>query len=157
MAQRDQKDALNSAYRTLARRAYSRRELQGKLERKKYSQVTIRAVLDELEAKKFLDDRAFAINFVRDRLHRRHFGRERVALELKNRGIGEDLIEESLESLSGELNEKALAQCALNKKLHAMKRSPNASDRRRLADFLRRRGFSFDTIRKTLKFENEIC
>src|SRR5438477_5129321 len=136
MLQRDRKYVLNSAYRFLARRAHSRHELQEKLERKKYPRDAVQAVLTELETKNFLDDRAFAISFVRDRLQRRQLGRNRVALELKTKGIADELIEETLGSLYGEMDEQVLAKEALSKKLHAMKRSPTASDRRRLADFL---------------------
>ena len=133
MARRDQKHALNSAYRSLARRAHSRRELQEKLERKKYTHDTIQAVLAELETKRILDDRAFAISFSRDLLYRRQLGRDRVALELKTRGIADDLIEETLGLVYGEIDEQALAQKVLNKRLHVMKRSPTVSDRRRLS------------------------
>ena len=148
---------MNSAYRSLARRAHSRYELQEKLERKKYPPDTVQAVLAELETQKFLDDRAFAISFARDRLERRQLGRNRVALELKTKGIAKELIEETLDPLYGEIDEQALAKEALSKRLHSMKRSPTASDHRRLADFLRRRGFSYEAIRKTLKADYELC
>src|SRR5712691_260056 len=95
----ERKRALNSAYRSLARRAHSRYELQEKLERKKFSHDTIQAVLAELETKKFIDDRAFAMSFARNRLQRRQFGRDRVALELKAKGIAKELIEETLSPL----------------------------------------------------------
>ncbi len=157
MSRDERKRALNSAYRSLARRAHSRYELQEKLERKKYSHNTIQAVLAELETQKFLDDRAFAMGFARDRLQRKQLGRDRVALELKVKGIAKELIEETLSPLYGEMDEQTLAKEALNKKLHTMKRSPTASDRRRLADFLRRRGFSYEAIRKALKADHELC
>jgi regulatory protein len=148
---------LNSAYRSLARRAHSRHELQEKLERKKYPPDTVKAVLAELETQKFLDDRAFAVSFARDRLERRQLGRNRVALELKTKGIAKELIEETLGPLYGEIDEQSLAKEALSKKLRAMKRSSTASDRRRFADFLRRKGFSYEAIRKTLKADYELC
>jgi regulatory protein len=154
---RDQKQALNSAYRSLARRAHSRLELKEKLERKKYSNDTIREVLAELETKRFLDDRAFAFSFAGDLLNRRSFGRERVALELRTRGIADTLIEETLRPLYREIDEPALAQKALNKRVHFVKRPPTASDLRRLTDFLRRKGFSYEAIRKTIKTDDEIC
>ena len=157
MSRRDRKHALSSAYRSLARRAHSRHELQEKLERKKYPHDAVQAVLAELETQKFLDDRAFAISFARDRMQRKQLGRDRVALELKIKGIAKELIEETLGPLYGEIDEQALAKEALSKRLHAMKRSPTASDRRRFADFLRRRGFSYEAIRKALKADYELC
>ena len=157
MSRHERKHALNSAYRSLARRAHSRHELQQKLERKKYSHDTIQAVLAELETQKFLDDRAFAMSFARDRLQRRRLGRDRVALELKVKGIAAELIENTLGPLYDEMDEQTLAKQVLNKKLHTMKRSPTASDRRRLTDFLRRRGFSYEAIRKVLKADHELC
>ncbi len=154
---RDQKDALKSAYRSLARRGHSRRELQAKLQRKKYTQQAVQAVLAELEAKRFLDDRLFAMNFARDRLERRRLGSGRVAQELKAKGITEEVIDETLGALYSEIDESALAQEALGKRiLDVMKKSPTVSDRRRLSNFLRRRGFSYEAIRKTLKTDYEI-
>jgi|SRR6266446_10799994 len=153
----ERKRALNSAYGSLARRAHSRYELQERLERKKYSHDTIQAVLAELETQKFLDDRAFAMSFARDRLQRRQLGRDRVALELKVKGIAKELIEETLGLLYGEMDEQTLAQEALKKKQRTMKRSTTASDHRRLTDFLRRRGFSYEAIRKALKADHELC
>jgi len=131
--------------------------LQEKLERKKYPHDTVQAVLAELETQKFLDDRAFAISFARDRMRRKQLGRDRVALELKIKGIAKELIEETLGPLYGEIDEQTLAREALSKRLHAMKRLPTDSDRRRLADFLRRRGFSYEAIRKSLKADYELC
>lgn len=148
---------MNTAYRSLARRAHSRYELQEKLEHKKFSRETIQAVLAELETQKFLDDRAFAMSFARDRLLRRQLGRDRVALELKARGIAKELIQETLGQLYDEMDAQTLAQEALKKKQRTMKRSPTAADHRRLADFLRRRGFSYEVIRKVLKADHELC
>lgn len=153
----ERKRALNSAYRSLARRAHSRYELQEKLERKKFSHYTIQAVLAELETQKFLDDGAFAMSFARNRLHQRQFGRDRVALELKAKGIAKELIEETLGPLHVEIDEQTLAREALKKKQRTMKRPWTASDYRKLADFLRRRGFSYEVIRKVLKTDHELC
>ena len=153
----ERKRALNSAYRSLARRAHSRYELKERLERKKFSHNTIQAVLAELETQKFLDDRAFAMSFARNRLLRRQLGRDRVALELKAKGIAKELIEETLGPLYGAMDEQALAHEALKKRQHMIKRPLTASDYRKLADFLRRRGFSYEAIRKVLKADHELC
>src|SRR5262249_28636572 len=127
-----------------------------KLERRKYSDDTIQTVLAELATKKILDDRAFAAGFARHLLYRKRLGRKRAALELRTRGIAEDLVEETLDPLYVEVDEQTLAQTALEKRLHTMNRSSKPSDVRRLADFLRRKGFSYDAIRKALKAEYEI-
>ncbi|HXC62482.1 MAG TPA: RecX family transcriptional regulator, partial [Nitrospiria bacterium] len=84
-------------------------------------------------------------------------GRDRVALELKVKGIAKELIEETLVPLYNEMDEQTLAQEALKKKQRTMKRSTTASDHRRLTDFLRRRGFSYEAIRKALKANHEFC
>jgi len=157
MLRGERKRALNSAYRSLTRRAHSRRELQEKLERKKFSHDTTQAVLAELETKKFLDDRSFAMGFARNRFQRRQFGRDRVALELKAKGIAKELIEETLSLLYDEMAEETLAQEVLKKRQRTMKRSLTATDHRRLVDYLHRRGFSYDTIRKVLKADHELC
>ena len=143
--------ALNSAYQSLARRAHSRYELQKKLERKKISPNTIQAVLAKLETQKLLDDRAFAESFARDRFQRRKLARDRIRLELRAKGISKELIVETLGTLYHETDEMTLAQEVLKKRQRTMKQSLTASDHRRLADFLPRRGFSYGVIQKVLK------
>jgi regulatory protein len=156
MSHDERKRALNSACRSLTRRAHSRYELKKKLERKKFSHDAIRAVLAELETQRLLDDRAFSMSFARYRLQRRQLGRDRMVLELKARGISKALIDETLGPLYCEIDEQTLAQEAVEKKQRAMKRPRTASDHRRLADFLRRRGFSYEVIQKVLKSDHDL-
>lgn len=156
MSEAERQHALNSAYRFLARRAHSRYELQKKLERKKISHDAVLDVLTELETQRFLDDRAFSMSFVRDRLQRSQIGRDRMALELRTKGIPKALIDETLSPLYSERDEETLAREALKKKQRSMKQPLAVSNRRKLADFLHRRGFSYETIWKVLRSPHDL-
>ena len=156
MSEDERQRALNSAYRFLARRAHSRYELQKKLERKRISDGAIQNVLNKLESQRFLDDRAFSMSFARDRLQRSQIGRDRMALELKTKGISKALLDETLSALYSERDELALAREALKKKQRTMKQAQTVSNHRKLADFLHRRGFSYETIWKVLRSQHDV-
>ena len=74
----------------LARREHSRFELARKLERAGFEEADIGALLDEFEQKNWLSDRRFAESWVAD--HRAKAGSVKLAFELRQRGVAEDVI-----------------------------------------------------------------
>jgi len=79
-----------------------------------------------------------------------------MALELKAKGISKALIDEALSPLYSEKDEQTLAQEALKKKQRTMKHLRTVHNHRKLADFLHRRGFSYETIWKVLKSPHDL-
>ncbi|MBF0144241.1 MAG: regulatory protein RecX [Magnetococcales bacterium] len=101
----------------LARRPYGRRELESRLLSRGAPEAEVREVMARFEALGYLDDRAFAEAFARERLLSRGRGPERVRLELVSRGLEEGDVGAALEAALGEVDPETLARRCLEKRL----------------------------------------
>ena len=86
----------------------------------------------------------------------RPFGKRRLALELRQKGIEREIIERELGKL-GDEKLSGLAEGLAEKKVKTLKNFPYFEAREKLIAFLSRRGFSWEIIKevvaKTLKKE----
>jgi regulatory protein len=99
----------------------------------------------------YINDEKFALEWALTRAKHRGFGKRKIEQELKQKGIGLDHIKKaSREVITAEL-ELSSALHAAEKKLHSMKTLSREICRRRLAAFLERKGYSYDTLREVLK------
>lgn len=80
---------LAQAMKLLARREHSRAELAVKLMKRGYEEAETKAVLDECEAQRWLDDDRYAEMYVRQRKEAL-YGPLRILAELKQRGIHDE-------------------------------------------------------------------
>ncbi len=143
--------AKNAAYRLLTYRPRSRRELMGKLQDRGFDGSVIEGVLAELERYGYVNDRQFAEQWAAGRLRLRGFGRHRVERELRDKGIERDIIAETLASVYTNEIEIGTARASAETKLKVLREFDAGTRTRRLAAFLERKGFSYDTIRTVLK------
>ncbi len=129
------------ALRLLARREHSRAELARKLAPHASSPEALRALLDELQARKQLSDERFAEARVRSLS--RKFGAARIRHDLRSKGVAAALVEGLP---SGDELERARAILARKY------RAPPASfeERAKRARFLQGRGFPFQVIHDLL-------
>lgn len=79
----------------LARREYSRQELEKKLSRHEQSPDVLKDALDRLEQQKLLSDKRAAEQILHARS--RKYGSRRIRYELQTKGIADHLIEAALE------------------------------------------------------------
>ena len=143
--------AKNAAYRFLTYRPRSRAEIEAKLADKGFNDAITAAVLADLARFGYVNDLQFARDWTRGRIRLRGFGRRRIGLELKNKGIGQEMIRDVFaEVFSGEA-EIETAKLVAEKRLNTMKVLDRETRRRRLAGFLERKGFSFEIIRTVMK------
>lgn len=145
-----EKQALISALRLLAATPKSRKGLTQKLERKGYSQEVLQNILNRLEKQGLLNDQVYAQSLYRSFLTLRPSGRKRIAFELEKKGIGSALIRSLLDEYSPETERENAWQVAEEKynrwiKLDAKKR------RKKIYDFLVRRGFDFVLAREVVE------
>lgn len=91
----------------LARREHSRVELERKLTQSGHDEESITALLDDFEARNWLSDRRFAESYVAD--HRARSGLIKLAHELRQRGVGEAIIDAVLASARDSEIERARA------------------------------------------------
>ena len=80
------------AMNLLARREHSQLELYRKLQVRGYNNDLINDTIEELIKEDLQSDERFAENYIRSRM-RRGFGPIRIALELRERGVDQDIIE----------------------------------------------------------------
>ena len=135
--------ALDRAVAALAARAHSRREIEDKLLRSGFRPATVEMVMLKLEQNNLLDDADFARQWVEARAARK-LGRQRIAMELRRKGVSADEAETALESLDGD--EQLDNAVTLAEKAYA--RAKQGEDPRKTAQrihaMLARRGFGWD-------------
>lgn len=132
------------ALRMLARREYSRLELQNRLISAGADEADVQNVLDEFEQNGWLSERRLVDAVVRTR--RQRFGAGKVLRELRDKGVSEEGLVQAQAALSdGEIE---TARNVWNKKFG--KRPSSLAERARQARFLAGRGFSQEVIRKVL-------
>lgn len=84
-------DLREQALALLARREHSRTELARKLEHAGHDKDEVATLLDDFEARNWLSDRRFAESYVADHLAKS--GPVKLAFELRQRGVGDSVIE----------------------------------------------------------------
>jgi regulatory protein len=133
------------ALRHLVRREHSRAELARKLAPFTPSPAALEQLLDALAAKKQLSDERYAE--LRAHQLSRKYGAARIRLDLKAKGVGQELIERVCRE--GELQRAA---SILQRKYRAP--ASSRAERARRMRFLQQRGFSHDTIRRLLSSDD---
>lgn len=145
------RDALEQAYeralRYLSYRPRSASEVSRYLAGKRIEEDLIGETLKRLVRTGLVDDDAFARFWVENRENFRPRGHMALRHELRCKGVGEDAINKAIE----EVDEKEGAyQIAQTRALH-LAHVDRDTFRRRLGNFLRRRGFSYDIVRETVE------
>ncbi len=143
--------AKSAAYRLLTYRPRSRAEIIEKLLEKGFDSTVIEPVLEDLERYGYVNDRQFAEQWTAGRLRLRGFGRHRIERELRDKGIGRDIIAATLANVCNDEIEMRTARASAERKLKMLRSFDREIRRRRLAAFLERKGFSYDIIRTVLK------
>lgn len=143
------KSALTKAYRLLSYRSRSEKELHEALKKSGFDEETMAAVLAECKRQRYLDDAGFARAFIQSRIRNRPMGRERLTLELKQKGIAAEIIQTTLDEVFTVEIIVALADQLAEKQRKKLAAQPARKARQKLADFLRRRGFDWETIQAT--------
>ncbi len=143
--------AKNAAYRFLSYRPRSYAEVEKKLHDKGFNRTVVQDVLSDLVRLGYVDDEAFANQWVRGRVRLRQIGRHRIKQELKDRGLDSEVIRRVLGGVLTADLEIETARQAAERKLSTMKALDRETRRRRLAGFLERKGFSYDVIGGILK------
>ncbi|MBI5639007.1 MAG: regulatory protein RecX [Nitrospirae bacterium] len=142
-------DAKKYAFRLLAYRDRSRAELRERLEKKGFPGDVISVAMAELQKSGYLDDRALAKNLRRQATDNRLLGFQGIKRFMGKRGLSPEVIDEALDY--DEDAEISNARRLLEKKLRSMGDHLTIRHRRRLWNFLTRRGYSFGVIRKVLE------
>jgi len=131
--------ALQQAILFLSFRARSEAEIRRNLRKHEIPEPVIDQTLDRLRQDGFANDNQFAQAWVENRSAFRPRGRRMLALELRQKGLGDESVRTALESVDDE----ALAYEAAQKRAVRYKALEWNDFRKKLSDFLARRGFSY--------------
>lgn len=145
-AQEEERVALDAAYRYLTYRPRSESEMRTRLRRKGVRPNTLEKTLERLRQLRLLDDAAFAQQWVEHRAATNPRGRRLVRWELRQKGIGPELAQETVQTLD---EEEGAYQAGLRRSARLqVKDYPEF--RKRLGDFLVRRGFGYEVVERTV-------
>jgi regulatory protein len=137
----DAKAARLAALDLLARKSWSRRELASRLRRRGAPADVAEAVVQELLARGYLDDEAFARWWAQARARGRRIGSLRLRQELARKGIPRDLAAAATGAAFEEVSEAERALEAGRRRLPALRGQEAARAAARLRDHLLRRGY----------------
>jgi regulatory protein len=142
-------EARRYSIRLLSYRARSEKEIRDRLKRKGFSGKSIESAVPSLKESGFIDDVALARQLRRQAIEVKLLGYGPAKAYMIKRGVPAEIIEETLDRDEDE--ELRNAQKIVDKKLKTMGNYLTADERKKLWNFLARRGYSFGTIRKALK------
>lgn len=128
------------AIKYLDYRERSETEIRAHLNKRDINERVIEDVIDRLLRSGLVDDRRFAANWVENRLEFRPRGRRALSYELRQKGISEEIIRETLDSI----NDEELAYQAAMKKAKNFQSLEWDEFRKKMLGFLSRRGFSYN-------------
>jgi regulatory protein len=137
--------AYNRALNYLSYRPRSKWEIVTYLERRGLGEDNIEGIVGRLERAGLLDDEAFAAYWVENRERFRPRGLRGLRFELKRKGISDAIIDRVLASVDA----SAGAYQAASRKVRQLSHLDRASFRRKLVEYLARRGFDYDVAQET--------
>ena len=134
--------ALQQAMLLLSYRARSESEIRQNLRKHEIPETVIDQTMDRLRQDGFANDNQFARAWVENRSTFRPRSRRMLAMELRQKGLGDESVKTALESVDDE----ALAYEAAQKRAVRYKDLERKEFRKKLSEFLARRGFSYSVI-----------
>ena len=150
------KGAKDKAFRLLAVRARSEKEIRDRLKQSGFAAPTIDWTIAELKRIQLLNDRDFAQMYARSRMVTHPVGSFLLRRELGAKGVTEVDIEAGVAEAYKETNEADVARnlAALRKKRYL--NSDEKKAKKHVSDFLLRRGFGWDVVNEILDSWGEL-
>jgi regulatory protein len=126
-----------------------KRLMRDRVREQPHAELLVEVVIARLKDRKYLNDTNYAESYSRYRKENEKFGRRRVVLDLKAKGVHADIIEKTVGAAYADVNEEQLARGYLKRK-----RLRKPTDQKQAAKVFRnlmRAGFSTRTIFRILK------
>ncbi len=137
---------LNAALRYLGYRPHSEAEMREKLSRRGFEGDYINSAISKLREHGLIDDAAFARFWQENRQSFRPRSQRMTRLELVRKGIDPTIIDR----VTGKIDDGENAYRAAALRARLLKSADYDTFRRRLGEYLRRRGFDYDVISHTI-------
>lgn len=126
-------------------------ELKEKLRDKGFTQEVIERVISEFAKNGVLNDPKFSKLWVESRLRSNPKGAFLLKRELKEKGVKDEVIDQAIKESAGEHSEYEVVKTLAESRMAALKGLEAAAVKRRLFGYLRRRGFTVETIMRVIK------
>jgi regulatory protein len=143
----ERRTAYESALRLLSYRPRSEKEMRQRLRRLNVGPAVIDETVERLKASHYLDDAAFAQFWRESRENLSPRSGRLIRSELLFKGVDTETAATTLEGLDDEES----AHRAASKRLKALRGESYEVFRQRLGGFLTRRGFGYETVRRTIE------
>jgi regulatory protein len=138
---------LQKAYRLLAARARSERELRTKLKEKKFDPPVVDRIVARLYELTYLDDEAFARQWARHLAMDKLSGNRRIEISMQEKGVDRATYERVLAEIRQDTPEREAVRQLIRKKLKGARlQKQDGREKRRLFQHLLGRGFTPDLI-----------
>jgi regulatory protein len=134
--------AFQQAMLFLSYRARSESEIRQNLRKHDIPEPVVEHTLERLRQDGLADDKQFARAWVENRTTFRPRSRRMVTMELRQKGLDEEAVKSAIE----DLDDEALAYEAAQKRAARFKDLEWNEFRKKLSDFLARRGFSYSVV-----------
>ena len=136
----------------IAYQARTQTEVRRKLVRKGFSDTIADEAVARMHELGYLDDEAYARAYARGRLAGRGHGPQRIRTDLRRRGVAPKTIDAVLDDLveADDLRETALRH-GRKRWLRLASEEDERKRRKKLSDFLVRRGYDYDLIREIVE------
>lgn len=150
----DEERVYNRAIRFVSIRPRSEKEIRLWFKRKKIPSDVTGKVFNQLKSAGFVDDRAFVLWWVDQRIAFRPKSLRVIKLELLDKGVSREVIDEVL--ANSQMPSEFETASELKKRLDARLGNLSSDKRReRLIAFLARRGFDWEVIRKLVDLNRQ--
>ncbi len=137
----------NAALHFISYRPRSEAELRERLLRRGFTENDIATATGRLKEQGLISDEAFARFWTESRETFRPRSRFLTSLELRRKGVADEIVAEA----TAEIDDEGSAYQAAQKKVRSLTGTDYESFRRRLGDYLKRRGFGYGVINHTVK------
>ncbi len=146
--------AKDKAFNFLSFKNRTVKEMKKKLLEKEFSDDVINQVIEMLMKYNYLNDAEYAKKFIKDKLEIKGYGKYRIKSELKQKGIEIEIIDELLVDTECIEIEKVIT--LINKKLRFRTlESLDIKEKRKIYNFLQRRGYSYNVINESFEIIRE--
>ena len=136
-------DLTDSLFRYISFRPRSEKEVRDYFKKKKIDLKEIEKLIDKAKSLKLINDADFAVWWLEQRAVFRPKGLRLLKIELKQKGISDEIINSVLSNKSSQSEYKIAINLA-QKKLPSLKNYDPEEKKQKLFAFLVRRGFDFD-------------
>lgn len=142
--------AREQAWRYLARRSHSIKELHDKLVNKKFEPEIIIQILGDLKKKNYLNDEDFSRQLILDEINFKKSGPLLIQSKLIRKGVALDLITALIDELYDESEQVINCRYYANKKYKISRSEDRNTQMNKLGSYLKQKGFTWDVSKKII-------